>query len=119
MLPAIGPVIAGGALAAIAASAAGTAAAGGLIGALVGLGIPEEEAKYYESEFNEGRTVVTVNCGRAKYNEVSCILDNSNAFDFDRRESEHATNANATQRLNAEHKMVARNDVLSANKLNR
>ncbi len=36
VLPAIGPVIAGGALAAIAASAAGTAAAGGLIGALVG-----------------------------------------------------------------------------------
>ena len=58
-LPAIGPVIAGGALAAVAASAAGAAAAGGLVGALVGWGIPEEEANYYHSEFESGRTIVT------------------------------------------------------------
>ncbi len=42
-LPAIGPVIAGGALA---ASAIGTSTAGGLIGALIGLGIPDEEAEH-------------------------------------------------------------------------
>src|SRR5690242_17422065 len=51
MLPAIGPVIAGGTLAAIVASAGIGAGAAGLAGALIGLGIPEDEAKHYESEF--------------------------------------------------------------------
>jgi len=112
ILPAIGPVIAGGALVAVAASAVGTAAAGGLIGALVGLGIPEKEAEYYEGEFNSGRTVVTVKAGKAKYNKASCILDDSNAYDFDRRESDYATNAKANQRVNTDGKMVARKEVL-------
>src|SRR5215218_283492 len=60
VLPAIGPVIAGGVLASVLASAAGGAAVAGIVGALIGLGIPEEEARYYEGEFKAGRTVVTV-----------------------------------------------------------
>jgi len=108
VLPAIGPVIAGGALAAIAASAIGTAAAGGLVGALIGLGIPEEEAEYYEGEFNSGRTVVTVKTGKTKYNKASCILDDSNSYDYDRRESDYATNCDAKQRVNTDGKMIAR-----------
>lgn len=59
-LPAIGPVIAGGILAAIAASAASGAAAGAVVGALAGLGIPDEEAAYYDEEFKKGRTIVVV-----------------------------------------------------------
>lgn len=116
VLPAIGPVIAGGALAAIAASAAGTAAAGGLIGALIGLGIPEEEAEYYESEFNSGRTVVTVKCGKAKFAKASSILDDSNSYDYDRRESDYATNPKAKQRANTDGKMVARKEILDVDK---
>jgi uncharacterized protein (TIGR02271 family) len=60
VLPAIGPAIAGGTLAAILSSAAAGAATAGLAGSLIGLGIPEDEAKYYEEEFRAGRTVVTV-----------------------------------------------------------
>ncbi|MEO8182058.1 MAG: hypothetical protein ABI895_24755 [Deltaproteobacteria bacterium] len=60
VLPAIGPVIAGGVLAAIVASAAGAAVAGGFMGALVGWGIPDEEAAYYNQEFEKGRTIVVV-----------------------------------------------------------
>jgi hypothetical protein len=60
LLPAIGPVIAGGAVAAILASAATGAAAGGMAGALIGLGIPEDEARYYESEVQGGRILLTV-----------------------------------------------------------
>jgi len=116
VLPAIGPVIAGGALAAIAASAVGTAAAGGLIGALVGLGIPEKEAEYYEGEFNSGRTVVTVKSGKANCNKASGILDESNSYDYDRRESDYATNAKASQRVDSEGKMVARTEGLDVNK---
>jgi uncharacterized protein (TIGR02271 family) len=116
VLPAIGPVIAGGALAAIAASAAGTAAAGGLIGALIGLGIPEEEAEYYESEFDRGRTVVTVKTGPRNYAKARSILDESNAYDYDRRESEYAANAMSGQRVNADGKMVARKEILDVDK---
>jgi hypothetical protein len=63
VLPAIGPVIAGGTLAAIAASAATGAAAGGLAGALVGMGMSEEDVKYYDTEFSRGRAIVTVDAG--------------------------------------------------------
>jgi uncharacterized protein (TIGR02271 family) len=112
VLPAIGPVIAGGALAAIAASAAGTAVAGGVVGALIGLGIPEEEATYYQGEFERGRTVVTVKATREKYRKAHEILDRYNAYDYGRRESEYAANPQANQRMNAEGKLVARQEVL-------
>jgi hypothetical protein len=60
IMPVIGPVVAGGLLGSVLASAAGGAAIAGVVGALVGLGIPEEEAKYYDAEFRMGRTIVTV-----------------------------------------------------------
>jgi hypothetical protein len=60
VLPAIGPVVSGGILAAVFASAAGGAATAGLVGALVGLGIPEDEAAHYEQQLKSGRTIVTV-----------------------------------------------------------
>jgi hypothetical protein len=60
VLPAIGPAIAGGTLAAILSSAAAGAAAAGLAGTLIGLGIPKDEAEYYESELRSGRIILTV-----------------------------------------------------------
>lgn len=78
MLPAIGPVIAGGTLAAILASSAAGAAAAGIAGALVGLGIPEDEAAHYESEFNAGRTIVTVKAG-SRYDEAHAVLSRCGA----------------------------------------
>jgi hypothetical protein len=63
LIPGIGPVLAAGLLAGILGGAAVGAAAGGLIGSLVSLGIPEEEARYYQREFENGRAVVTVNAG--------------------------------------------------------
>ena len=112
VLPAIGPVIAGGALAAIAASAAGTAVAGGVIGALVGLGIPEDEAEYYQSEFEQGRTIITVKATGERYRLAQQIMDRYNAYDYDRRDSDYASDPTASQRLNTEGKLVARGDVV-------
>lgn len=60
VMPVLGPAIAGGTLAAILTSAAAGAAAAGVTGTLVGLGIPREEADYYESEVRGGRFLVTV-----------------------------------------------------------
>jgi hypothetical protein len=73
IIPGIGPVIAGGLLVGIAAGAVAGLAGGGLFGTLVGLSIPEEEAKGFEKEFHSGRTVVTVHAGD-RYAEATEIL---------------------------------------------
>ncbi|HBI43264.1 MAG TPA: hypothetical protein DDY78_10465 [Planctomycetales bacterium] len=78
-IPAIGPVIAGGVFAAILASAAGGAAIAGIVGALIGLGIPEEDAHYYEGEFKTGRTLVTVKADK-RYDEAWTILHRNGAY---------------------------------------
>lgn len=79
-LPAVGPVIAGGALAAVAASAAGGAVAAGLVGALVGLGISEGDARFYEGEVKSGRTLITVR-SPARPSEVAEILRAHGGYD--------------------------------------
>ena len=81
VLPAIGPAIAGGTLAAILSSAAAGAATAGVAGALIGLGIPEDEAKYYESEFRAGRVVVTVRADR-RLTEAQDILELNGGYDM-------------------------------------
>lgn len=83
-IPGVGPVVAGGALAAALGITGGTAAAGaglgaaagGLVGALVGLGFPEDEAEYYERGIREGQILVTVQNGDARAAE---ILDETGA----------------------------------------
>jgi hypothetical protein len=60
VIPVIGPAIAAGTLATILTNAAGGAAIAGLSGALIGWGIPEEHAKYYDGQLQAGRVVVTV-----------------------------------------------------------
>jgi hypothetical protein len=59
VLPGLGLVIAGPIVAALAGGALG-AATGGLAGALVGYGIPEEQAKQYEKGIREGGVVLIV-----------------------------------------------------------
>jgi hypothetical protein len=80
-LPVIGPVIAGGLLMSVIASASGAAAAGLLVGALIGLGVPEEEARFYESEFTAGRTVVTVK-PEGRNAEAESVLRSCGAYDM-------------------------------------
>ena len=58
-VPGIGLVAAGPVLAALAGLGAG-AAAGGLTGALIGLGIPEHEAKFYNEEIGKGGILLGV-----------------------------------------------------------
>lgn len=73
-IPVIGPALFGGTLAGILASnAAGGAAVAGIIGALVGWGVPEEDAKYYQGEIAAGRTIVTVT-GADRCDEARAIL---------------------------------------------
>jgi hypothetical protein len=79
LLPGIGPVVVGGLLTSVLASAAGGAAVAGVAGALIGMGVPEEEARYYEGEFQSGRTLVAVQSpGRVA--EAWSILHNHAAY---------------------------------------
>jgi hypothetical protein len=84
LIPGVGPVLAGGTLMALLASAGTGAAVGTVLGGLVGLGVPEEEAKYYSGEFTSGRTIVTV---RADENTVQAweVLSRHGAYNAQNR----------------------------------
>ncbi len=60
MLTPIGPVIAGGALVGLLASMGVGATVGSAIGGLVGLGLTQDDADYFERELKAGKTLVTV-----------------------------------------------------------
>ena len=59
-IPGVGPLIAAGPILAALSGAAIGAAAGGLTGALIGLGIPEYEAKRYEGKVRSGNILISV-----------------------------------------------------------
>jgi hypothetical protein len=63
VLPGIGPAIAGGTLGILLSSAAAGGTAAGITGALVGMGLSQDEAGFYENEFKIGRTLVSVKRG--------------------------------------------------------
>jgi hypothetical protein len=74
MIPVIGPAIAAGTLGVILSNAAAGAGIAGLAGALIGWGMSEEDARYYEGEFKAGKTVVTVAAG-ARDAEAKAIIN--------------------------------------------
>jgi hypothetical protein len=84
VIPVIGPAIAAGTLGTILLNAAGGAAIAGVAGALVGLGIPEEEASYYEGELTSGRYLLTVHAG-AREPEARAILRRQGAYTYQDR----------------------------------
>jgi hypothetical protein len=61
-IPGIGPLIAAGPLVAALGGAAIGATVGGIAGGLIGLGIPEHEAKRYEGKVREGNILISVHC---------------------------------------------------------
>jgi hypothetical protein len=81
-IPGLGPVVAGGVLASAFGVAGGTTlaglgigtATGGLVGALVSVGVPEREARHVERGFRAGAVLVTVDAGD-RVAEAMGILD--------------------------------------------
>jgi hypothetical protein len=61
-IPGIGPFIAAGPIMAALAGAGALGAFGGIVGALVGMGIPEYEAKRYEGRVKHGGILLSVHC---------------------------------------------------------
>jgi hypothetical protein len=93
VIPVIGPAIAGGTLGIILSNAAIGAGVGGLVGALAGAGIPEDEAEYYQGEFESGRVIVTVRPDD-RADEARVIMDRFGAYDMSRRPDRSADAAN-------------------------
>ena len=52
------------------------AAGGSIVGALIGWGIPEEQAKYYEELLSQGKYVILVEGSEAEMNGAEAILLN-------------------------------------------
>jgi hypothetical protein len=84
VIPVLGPAVAAGTLGVILSNAAVGAGVGGLVGVLIGAGIPEHEAQYYQGEFEAGRMIVTVQAeGRA--DAALAILRRYGGYDMSTR----------------------------------
>lgn len=66
-IPGLGPLIVAGPIVAALAGAGAVGALGGIVGALVGMGIPEYEAKRYEGRIREGSVLLSVHCDSADW----------------------------------------------------
>jgi hypothetical protein len=84
-IPGVGPVVAAGWLVATLAGAAGGAAVGGagggLIGAMVGNGVPEQDAQVYAEGVRRGGTIVTVRADDNHASVAEAILHRHHSVD--------------------------------------
>jgi hypothetical protein len=81
-IPGLGPFIAAGPIMAALAGAGAGGAIGTLTGALVGMGIPEYEAKRYEGRVKKGGILVSVHCDSSDWTKrAKDILESTGAED--------------------------------------
>jgi len=78
-IPGLGPILAGGVLASFAGGAIAGTAVGGLLGAMTGLGVSEDEARYYDRAFQEGKAIVAVRAG-TRHAQATDILNRFGAY---------------------------------------
>jgi len=82
VIPGIGPIVGTGILVSTLAGAGIGAAAGGLVGALTEQGVPEEDARGYETHVGEGRILITVGATtEAEANEAKRIMHEASGQD--------------------------------------
>ncbi len=84
LIPGVGPVVAGGVLAMAFGGAVAGTAVGGIFGAMTGLGISEDEARFYEKEFHSGRALVAVKAG-SRAADAARILRKHGGYDLQNR----------------------------------
>lgn len=81
-IPGAGPFIAAGPIMAALAGVGVGGAVGGVTGALIGMGIPEFEAKRYEGRIKEGGILLSVHCDDSDWTKKAKeILENTGAQD--------------------------------------
>jgi hypothetical protein len=84
-VPGVGPVVAAGPIATMLVGAAGGAAIGGLVGALIELGVPEGDAHIYSEAVRRGSTIVAVTGPDEKVETVSAIFRRFDPIDVRKR----------------------------------
>jgi len=82
-IPGVGPFIAAGPIMAALGGAAVGAATGGLTGALIGLGMPEYEAKQYEEKIRSGNILISVHTEDSQQRQMAKeIFEQHDAHDI-------------------------------------
>jgi hypothetical protein len=82
-IPGLGPFIAAGPIMAALAGVGAGGAIGGIAGALIGMGIPEYEAKRYEGRIKEGGILLSVHADDSKWTKLAKqILEQTGAEDI-------------------------------------
>lgn len=82
-IPGVGPLIAAGPIMAALSGAALGGTVGGITGALVGMGIPEFEAKKYEGKLKSGGTLISVHSDNsAETSRAKDIFEKAGAQDI-------------------------------------
>ena len=95
LIPGVGPIIGGGILASVLGGAALGAAAGGLLGALTGLGVSDEDARFYDEEFRSGRPIVTAR-GSDRYDDAVTIMHRHGGYDRETARTRSSTGGTTT-----------------------
>jgi hypothetical protein len=79
-IPGLGPFIAAGPIMGLLAGAGAGGAVGGVAGALIGMGIPEYEAKRYEGRVKSGGILLSVHCDSSEWvKRGKTLLDRTGA----------------------------------------
>lgn len=82
-IPGVGPLIAAGPIMAALTGAAIGGTVGGLTGALIGMGIPEYEAKRYESKVKSGNALISVHSeNSAETDRAKAIFEKAGGEDI-------------------------------------
>ena len=97
-IPGIGPFIAAGPIVAALSGIGAVGTVGGLAGALIGVGIPEYEAKRYEGRIRSGGILLSVHCDASDWvKRAKEVLEHTGASDI-ATSSEAKADFNSTEK---------------------
>lgn len=88
-IPGLGPIVAVGWLATTALGVVAGGATGGIVGALVDSGVPEDHAHVYSEAVRRGGTLLSVRTEDSQVDKVNLLLNRNQPIDAVRRASEY------------------------------